>query len=92
VSVAPSHQWIRVKGSRCGSALKWRKWENEWNWEDPGSLPTLGNLIKKTNSWHSGHCVRPQYTLSQVRIHVFIHCCTVAKTYRILSLCVNNKK
>jgi hypothetical protein len=31
-------------GSRCGSAVKWWKWESKWNWEDTGSLPTPGNL------------------------------------------------
>jgi hypothetical protein len=34
-------------GSRCGSAVKWWKWENNWNREDPGLLPTLGNLFFK---------------------------------------------
>jgi hypothetical protein len=29
----------------CGSAVKWWKWETKWNWEDPGSLPTPGNLF-----------------------------------------------
>jgi hypothetical protein len=24
-----------------------KKWENKWNLEDPGSLPTPGNLFKK---------------------------------------------
>jgi hypothetical protein len=33
-------------GSRCGSAVTWWKWENKLNWEDPGSLPTPGNLFK----------------------------------------------
>jgi hypothetical protein len=33
------------KESRCGSAVKWWKWENKWNQEDPGSLPTPGNLF-----------------------------------------------
>jgi hypothetical protein len=32
-------------GSRCGSAVKWWKWENKWNWEDLGLLPTPGNLF-----------------------------------------------
>jgi hypothetical protein len=34
-------------GSRCGSAVKWWKWENKWNQEDPGLLPTPGNLFFK---------------------------------------------
>jgi hypothetical protein len=33
-------------GSRCGSAVKWWKCENNWNGEAPGSLPTWGNLLK----------------------------------------------
>jgi hypothetical protein len=32
-------------GSRCDSAVKWRKWENKLNWEAPGLLPTPGNLL-----------------------------------------------
>jgi hypothetical protein len=35
------------KGSRCGSAVKWWKWENKRNRVDPGLLPTPGNLFKK---------------------------------------------
>jgi hypothetical protein len=36
------------EGSRCGSAVKWWKWENKWYREDPGLLHTPGNLFKKT--------------------------------------------
>jgi hypothetical protein len=32
-------------GSRCGSTVKWWKWENKWNQEDLGWLPTPGNLF-----------------------------------------------
>jgi hypothetical protein len=32
-------------GSRCGSAVKWWKWENKLYREDPGLLPTPGNLF-----------------------------------------------
>jgi hypothetical protein len=43
-----------MTGSRCGSAVKWWKWENKWNQEDPGSLLTPGNFfikkIKMTNT------------------------------------------
>jgi hypothetical protein len=34
--------WV---GSRCGSAVKWWKWKNKWNWEDPGLLTTPGKLF-----------------------------------------------
>jgi hypothetical protein len=41
-----------ILGSRCGSAVKWCKWENKWNQEDPGSLPTPGNLLKNPNIFY----------------------------------------
>jgi hypothetical protein len=31
---------------KLGEPLWW-KWENKWNWEDQGSIPTPGNLFKK---------------------------------------------
>jgi hypothetical protein len=37
---------IHNKGSRCGSVVKWWKWENKWNQEDLGLLPSPGNLFK----------------------------------------------
>jgi hypothetical protein len=36
-----------IFNSRCGSAVKWWKWENKKNREDPGSLRTPGHLFKK---------------------------------------------
>jgi hypothetical protein len=30
----PEDQNIHPWGSRCGSAVKWWKWENKWKWED----------------------------------------------------------
>jgi hypothetical protein len=42
-----SHSSFDYMGSHCGSAVKWWKWENKQNWEDPSSLPTPGNLLKK---------------------------------------------
>jgi hypothetical protein len=32
--------WVKnANFFRCGSAVKWWKWENKWIWEDPGVLP-----------------------------------------------------
>jgi hypothetical protein len=46
-------------GSCCGSTEKWWKWENKLNQEDPGLLPTPGNLLKNLtlgeNVAESGH-------------------------------------
>jgi hypothetical protein len=37
-----------IKTSLWGAAVaRGEKWENKWNREDPGSLPTPGNLFKK---------------------------------------------
>jgi hypothetical protein len=36
-------------GSRYGSAVKWRKWENKWNGEDPGLLPTVPRATSLKN-------------------------------------------
>jgi hypothetical protein len=44
-----SWHYVRAKvlGSRCGSAVKWWKWDDKWNREDPGLLPTRATSFFK---------------------------------------------
>jgi hypothetical protein len=50
ISHNESHKQCLHTGSRCGSAVKWWTWENKWNIEALGLLPTPSNLFKKTNN------------------------------------------